>query len=396
MCGDLCCSRPTVSPSDNSEDEGSAAAAAAEKFKLYGHYKHHQEIAKLMKQRVESASIFGQTWKSILGFFAPYGTDNCFWNRLKKSPSFRHLFIYNHTSLRKLVETPLSEVADVAPLTVTDVDSFVNTSALVCALLLSIPSSIMSAVGGQPDSWQAYVEGMTDRNSGAQCALPFSELCLHEFKNNFEGLHVFVITCFYSCLLTLFLAFCYYMCRPAESCNTSSFTTLLGAFTLEVRDSIRSEKRGLSDTDATTEVSPQKPFSSAIEELEVFMKANVLATAELEEQKNQEFYCWYKSEALTRVLVRIFYCACLYAFVSIAVTGGRLCVLGIFFGLLASLVTCCFAVNFYFWYFFSFNPDAAIFPIKLYHDAKISRYVTMNSVISFCIIFSAFVFYTIV
>ena len=313
MASNLCCSRRKISPSDNSEDEGSAAAAAraAKKKALYGHYKHHQEIAKLMMQRVESGSIFGKTWKSFLGFFMPYGTDNCFWNRFKKSPAFRHLFIYNDTSLEQLDKTPLSEVADVAPLTVTDVDSAVNTSALVSALLLSIPSSIMSAVGGEPGSWQAFMEGMPDPNTGAQCALPYSELCLSQFKYRFDTLHVFVITSFYSCLLTLFLAFGYYMCRPAESCNTSSLTTLLEAFTLEVRDSIRSEKRGLSEEATTTEVSPQKPFSSAIEEVEVFMKANFLAMAELEEQKNQEFYAWYRSEALTRVFVRIFYSAAL-------------------------------------------------------------------------------------
>ena len=98
----------------------------------------------------------------------------------------------------------------------------------------------------------------------------------------------------------------------------------------------------------------------------------------------------------SRVFVRIFYSACLYAFASIAVTGGRVCVVGIFVGLLASLITCSFAVNIYVWYFFSFNPDAAIFPIKLYQDEKQSRYVTMESVISFCLIFSAFVFYTII
>ena len=30
--------------------------------------------------------------------------------------------------------------------------------------------------------------------------------------------------------------------------------------------------------------------------MEVFMKANFLANNELEEQKNSEFYMWYKSE----------------------------------------------------------------------------------------------------
>ena len=203
----------------------------------------------------------------------------------------------------------MSEVAEVAPISVSDVDSAVNTSALVSALLLGIPTSIMSAVGGGPDRWQALMEGYTD--GIAQCAIPYSEHCLFLFKDAFEFLHVFVITAFYSCLVTLFLAFGYYMCRPAESCNTSSLTTLLEAFTLEVRDSIRSEKRGLSEEATTTEVSPQKPFSSAIEEVEVFMKANFLAMAELEEQKNQEFYAWYRSEALTRVFVRIFYSAAL-------------------------------------------------------------------------------------
>jgi hypothetical protein len=319
---------------DVSEEVNRAAGAAARaaKFKLYEHSEHHQQIAKLMLDRVQSASIFGKTWKETLGFFAPFGTDNSFWNRFKKSPSFRHLFIFNHTNLDKLHETPLSEVAEVAPISVSDVDSAVNTSALVCALLLGIPTSIMSAVGGEPDRWQAYIEAFADNdNPGAQCSLPYSTFCLRTFKYQFEALHAFVISSFYACLVTLFLAFGYYMCRPSESCNTSPLTTLLEAFTLEVRDRIRSEKRGLSDTAPTTEVSPKQPFDSAIEELEVFMKANFLALTELEEQKNQEyapplpclvlpcvrvfdsvprFYMWYKSETRTHtcVFVCIFLC----------------------------------------------------------------------------------------
>jgi hypothetical protein len=162
----------------------------------------------------------------------------------------------------------------------------VNTSSLVCALLLSVPCTVMSSVGGSPDSWQAMMQGGDFPGfTTTPCELPYSELCLKNLKNAFEFLYRSNMICFYASLCTLCTAVFYYMCRPSESCNVSSVLTLFEAFTLEVRDRIRKE-RLKNDTDQS-DVPPVVPFDSPIEEIEVFLKAKFLATNELEEQKNQ-------------------------------------------------------------------------------------------------------------
>ena len=98
---------------------------------------------------------------------------------------------------------------------------------------------------------------------------------------------------FYLNIFALMLAVFYYMCRPAESYNNSSLLTLLEAFTLEVRERIRRERHA---TCPESEKLPSQPFDSSSLESEVFLKASVLAQNEAEEQKNQEFYMWYKSK----------------------------------------------------------------------------------------------------
>jgi hypothetical protein len=149
-------------PSGKALNAGASVLApkvgTATKFEL-SQSKHHKEIAKQMKERAEYGRIFGQSWKSFFGFFAPFGTDNSFWKRLQKSRAFKHLFIFDHKAVDSLDETPLSEEADVARVTVSDVDAAVNTSALVCALLLSVPCTIMSSVSGNSDAWRAFLEG---------------------------------------------------------------------------------------------------------------------------------------------------------------------------------------------------------------------------------------------
>jgi hypothetical protein len=88
------------------------------------------------------------------------------------------------------------------------------------------------------------------------------------------------------------MAVLYYMCRPSESYNISSSITLLEAFTQEVRQRIRRERSSAAES----EKAPSVPFDDPILESEVFFKASFLAQNESEEQKNQEFYMWYKSE----------------------------------------------------------------------------------------------------
>ena len=245
---------------------------------------YHDKIAQLMQERDESGGIFGQSWREVLGFFAPYGTRNCFWERLKKSPSFKHLFVFQ--SLDNLHDKQLSD-EHAAPVAVSDVDAAVNTSALVCALLLSVPCAIMTST--DPDGWLNYINGVP----GCSDSL-YSDSCVKTLQNNFTFLYLMTMVAFYSALCTLITSVFYYMCRPSESCNCSSLLTLMEAYTLEVRHRIRKERAEQSG--ATSEVKPDVLFDSPNEEMEVFMKANFLANNELEEQKNSEFYMWYKSE----------------------------------------------------------------------------------------------------
>jgi hypothetical protein len=257
---------------------------------------YHHEIAQLMKEKDESVGIFGQSWREVLGFFAPYGTRNCFWERLKKSPSFKHLFVFR--TLENLRDRQLSDDHAV-PVAVSDVDAAVNTSALVCALLLSIPCSIMTNTS--PDMWQDWMGGNPDWNgkewvpcmpSGPDSL--YSDYCVNNLRYQFTFLYLMTMVSFYSALCTLITSVFYYMCRPSESSNCSSLITLMEAYTLEVRHRIRKERAEQSG--ATSEVKPDVLFASPNEEMEVFMKANFLANNEMEEQKNQTFYMWYRSE----------------------------------------------------------------------------------------------------
>jgi hypothetical protein len=259
--------------------------------------KYHRQIAEQMEQRAKSGRIFGKSWKSFLGFFAPFGPENSFWCRLQRSPTFKHLFLFDDKSVDSVQETALNEVADVARVTVSDVDAAVNTSALVCALLLSVPCTVMSSVSGDPDAWHRFLNGEMDKNTGTLCAPPYSDFCKKQLNYSISFLYKNIMICFYASLCTLCTAIFYYMCRPSESCNNSSLNTLFEAFTLEIRQKIRKER--FKQRDATsdfTEVPPEEPFGSPIEEIEVFMKAKFFAENEMEEQKNQEFYMWYRSK----------------------------------------------------------------------------------------------------
>jgi len=291
---------------------GTASELNFANSQYYSKSEPHKELAKELKKRVTlNGRDLWQSWKSALGFLAPFGTDNSFWNRLKESSTFRHLFVFDNKSSDELLDKKaLSDIIDVA-LKVSDVDAAVNTCALVCALLLSVPCAIMSSgsVGGKDDGWQTWLEGRRDKTPGAQCQLPFSDFCLNDLKSYFEGFFRFTLTCFYTSLFTLISCVFYYMCRPSESSNCSSLITLLEAFTLEVRYKIRKERP--LQTDSTLEVPPHLPFSSTNEEMEVFMKAKFLSLNELEEQKNREFCMWFRSEKFVCLCV-LCLCVCLY------------------------------------------------------------------------------------
>lgn len=241
----------------------------------------------LIDEKVASARIFGDSWRSRLGFFMPFGTQNSFWNRLQCSPMLRHFFIHDARFDDDLCNRSLTEESPSPKVTVNDVDSAVNNCALICALLLSIPTGIISNL-----SEDSFVTMMASQaiNTQHKCQqldytnlqnTAFSEDCVSQFKTRFIFLYNNCIMCFYSSLFTLVTAVLYYMCRPSPSYNNASNVTLLNAFTLIVRQDIRKEMRSFG-----TEL-PEEPFENRILESEVFMKAKFLAENEAEEQMNQ-------------------------------------------------------------------------------------------------------------
>ena len=183
---------------------GTASELNFANSQYYSKSEPHKELAKELKKRVDlNGRDFWQSWKSALGFLAPFGTDNSFWNRLKESSTFMHLFVFDNKSSNELLDKKaLSDITDVA-LEVSDVDAAVNTCALVCALLLSVPCAIMSSgsVGGKDDGWQTWLEGRPDKTPGAQCQLPFSDFCLNHLKFYFEDFFKYTLTCFYTSIV---------------------------------------------------------------------------------------------------------------------------------------------------------------------------------------------------
>jgi hypothetical protein len=249
---------------------------------------YHQEVRELIDQRIHSGHIFGHSLSEFLGFFAPFGTKNSFWNRLKTSPMIRHIFVHDAEFVHGMSSKTLAEEAPSPAVCVGDVDSSINNCALICALMISIPSGLVT---GSLNS-----EGLgTMMASGGYSALQtctkaaienstFTESCNGNFEFAYSSLIVYIFASFYSNIFSLLVAVCYYMCRPAESYNIASRLTLLEAFTLEVRRSIR-EKRYPSELDKL----PEEPFENPILEAEVFNKASFFALNEAEEQKNQVF-----------------------------------------------------------------------------------------------------------
>jgi biotin operon repressor len=210
---------------------------------------HHEEIQRQLLMKVEAANIFGQSWMSFLGFFAPFGTENSFWSRLKKSPTFKYVFVYDEHSVEQLGQAALSQELAVARVTVADVDGSVNNVSLVCALLLGIPTLIMGEMSSNEGRWLTFMQGLLDRSNDNKLCLPsaqlpnlYSDYCLAVFQHWFKRLYLVVLLCFYSSAATLLMAVFYYMCRPSESCNCSSMMTLLEAFKIEVRDTIRKRR----------------------------------------------------------------------------------------------------------------------------------------------------------
>jgi hypothetical protein len=249
---------------------------------------HHQEISELIEQKIRSGRIFGETWQEFLGFFAPYGTRNSFWNRLKASPMVRHIFVHDSDFVENMRGKALTDESPSPQITASDVDSSVNNCALICALLISIPSGLISDMGNSDFYTNFIASGSFKLRQDCTAAdltrSTFSDECFVTFKETFYFLASFVLASFYTNIFSLLMAVLYYMCRPAESYNVASSLTLLEAFTLEVRKRIRKERY---TNGAESERLPSEPFENPTLESEVFLKASFLAQNESEEQKNQ-------------------------------------------------------------------------------------------------------------
>jgi hypothetical protein len=277
---------------------------------------YHQVVREFIDQRIHSGHIFGHSLLEFLGFFAPFGTKNSFWNRLKTSPMIRHIFIHDAEFVHGMSAKTLAEEVPSPAICVGDVDSSINNCALICALMISIPSGLVTGnLNSEGFGAMMASGGYSALQTCTKAAIEnstFTESCKDNFEFGFSSLIVYIFASFYSNIFSLLLAVCYYMCRPAESYNIASRLTLFEAFTLEVRRSIR-EKRYPSELDKL----PEEPFENPILEAEVFNKASFFALNEAEEQKNQvllpflffffvllflrpfflkEFYMWYKSE----------------------------------------------------------------------------------------------------
>jgi hypothetical protein len=261
--------------------------------------KHHQQINNLIESRIRLGRIFGESWREFLGFFAPYGTQNGFWNRLKASPMIRHIFVHDSSFIDGMKTESLLDEAPSPQITASDVDSAVNNCALICALLISIPAGLISNMG-QSDFYINMISsgqliGFQNLNCTVSNGDDFPSECIGPFKQSFTILATYVLASFYTNIFVLMMAVLYYMCRPSESYNISSSLTLVEAYTIEVRKRIRKERH---TKDAESTKPPSEPFENPLVEFEVFSKASFYAQNETEEQKNQEFYMWYKSKQI--------------------------------------------------------------------------------------------------
>ena len=259
---------------------------------------HRQETAEAGKEKAGDSvpvCVWFEPRSAVLnfvGFFAPFGTKNSFCNRLIFSPMFRHFFVYDVTLAG-------------SALTVADVDSAVNNCALICALLLGVPTGIMASMGSTPDAWVNLMQNdlFGVGGGGMQCLpiatnttnttdVAYSPQCTDLFKARARFMFAWIVVSFYSALFILITAVLYYMCRPSECYKTTPMDELLAQCTKEVRKKIRMERHESSEESQKS--SPETPFSSCNEEMEVFLKAKFMAKHKGEGEKNKEFYKWYR------------------------------------------------------------------------------------------------------
>ena len=217
----------------------------------------------------------------------------------------RHIFVFSPDYIQEIGSKTLLQETPSPQITVSDVDSSVNNCALICALLIGIPAGLVGNIGSSEFLTNMIASGSAypwfspncNEANGPNSTLPHYG-CIAAFKFSYSLMILFTIASFYTNIFSLLMAVLYYMCRPSEAYNISSSATLLEAFTLEVRKRIRDERH---QNGPEKDRLPAVPFDNPAAETEVFLKASHLAQNEAEEQKNQEFYVWYKSKSFSRV-----------------------------------------------------------------------------------------------
>jgi hypothetical protein len=268
------------------------------------------------------------------------------------------IFCYDSDFAKQLRESMLIQESPHPMIAVPNVDSAVNNCALICALLLNVPIGIISNLTTSDNLFQMMVNPFGFNPDRPQCilSLDFSNLrntaynshhCFSEFKENFSFVYISTIVCFYSALYTLLTAVFYYMCRPAESSHNSSKIILFEAYTLEIRDRMRKE---MHSQGAEAKKIPSESFNDPALESQVLMRAKFYAENEAEEQKNLEFYIWYKSTFVAAVFALMIWLMCGVATLIATFhtdTGGRFLVVGIFVGLILAGITAIGALHFY-------------------------------------------------
>ncbi len=236
------------------------------------------------------------------------------------SPSFKHLFVYDESVSDKCADASISTELGRGRVQVADVDTVVYNTSVICALVLSIPLTIIGELSGNDENWTSMMQSLPDLSNGDQFCKPspdssnlYSNVCLTTFSYYYRRLFFSTIACFYTACASLFMAVFYYMCRPSESSNCFSMIQLIEAYKIEVRDNIR-RQRQMQQRDVHSKLESETDVEVSellrrFEDSEVFFYAKFLAENKMQELMNHEFYMWYRSEEqrIVAVLLDIFF-----------------------------------------------------------------------------------------
>ncbi len=170
----------------------------------------------MIDQRIHSGHIFGQSLSEFLAFFAPFGTKNGFWHRLKTSPMIRHIFVHVSSFVHRMNAKSLVDEAPSPAVCVSDVDSSINNCALICALMISIPSGLVSNLNSEGYNAMMASGGYSAHGNCTMADIEMSTFtkssCDDQFEFAFSSLIIYIFASFYSNIFSLLMDVCYYMC----------------------------------------------------------------------------------------------------------------------------------------------------------------------------------------